>query len=67
MFEYGTIEYLRACLHGDGGPQIGEVTCQQALKQFLLNETRCIKKKMRTRLSIYWHKSIVHIEYHSIG
>ena len=42
--EYGTIEYLRACLHGDGGPQIGEVTCQQALNQFVLNETRCIKK-----------------------
>ena len=42
--EYGTIEYLRACLHGDGGPQIGDVTCQQALKQFVLNETRCFKK-----------------------
>ena len=29
--EYGTIEYLRACLHGDGGPQLGEVTCGRSL------------------------------------
>ena len=29
--ESSKVQYLRACLHGGGGPQIGEVTCGGSL------------------------------------
>ena len=28
---------LRACLHGDGGPQVGEVTCGESPHLSLVN------------------------------